>query len=168
MTNTLYNLFFNRGPILIISLLNIILISTVLSQTNCTKKLDEAQKKYNIGLFRETIDILKPCLPGGFSEEQIEIEGHRLIALAYLGLDYPDSAKIHIQEIINLDSFYEVNRENNPKLFIDLIDEEKPSWYEKWYTIVIGSAIITGTIMYMLLKEEIPESKPLPGPPALP
>lgn len=57
------------------------------AQVSCTDEaINEAQKKYNIGLFYEVKEDLRPCLEKGLNRSQ-KAEAYRLIALSNLALD---------------------------------------------------------------------------------
>ena len=74
----------------------LILISLVTrAQESCGTALTRAEHAYEAGAFREVLDILSPCLPEGFAEDDIW-RGYRLRAISYLMLDDPDSANIAI------------------------------------------------------------------------
>ena len=48
--------------------------------------LNEAQKKYDIGLFSEVQKMLQPCMENGFSSKQL-IQAYRLMSVSNLAID---------------------------------------------------------------------------------
>ncbi len=176
---TLSKLFlFNRIPIIVvIFLINTALISPVLSQKNCIDTLIKAQQSYNDGFFNSTIELIKPCLADGFETKQHKQKANRYMALAFIELNYPDSARKYIQNIINLDDSFEADLEKDPLIFIDIVDESKPSWYSYLYSWIYsgnewykwgGRVVLSGGLLYLAIEGEGERPNALNGPPSLP
>jgi len=161
----------------IFTIVNAVSISTMLAQDNCQDKLEDAQEKYNVGLFKETLTLLTPCLPDSFSEDDQKIRGYRLTALAYIAADYPDSARQSIKKLLKVDPGYRSTREEDPYLFKEIVTGLlKPKWYEaiwrgnKWSNWT-GRALIVGAGVgvYVLIKPGPGlQPQPIPDPPGFP
>lgn len=161
----------------ILTIVNAVSISTMLAQDNCQDKLELAQEKYNIGLFNESLTLLKPCPPDSFLEKDQKIRGYRLMALAYIAADYPDSARQSVKKLLKVDPGYSSNRKDDPDAFKKIVTGLKPNLYEQSVRWIwkgkklanwAGRALIVGVGVYFLTKSGPQKPEPIPGPPPFP
>ena len=73
--------------------------------------LDAANNQYEIGLFDDSADELKPCLPDGFEQKEQRVSAYRLLALNYIVTDSLDQAQESIRQLLKTDSGYEPDLE---------------------------------------------------------
>lgn len=107
--------------ILIISI-GLVSFRCLYAQTDCGQVLQEhGQKYYESGRFDELIRMIAPCLRTGFSREE-QVQAYRFLALAYLGKDNMDSARILVEELLRLDPVYEPNLLYDPSRFIQFVE----------------------------------------------
>ena len=135
--------------------------------------LTDANSRYEIGMFDQTIGRLKPCLPNGFKDRDERVGAYRLLALSYIVTDSLEQARSSVRQLVRADRKYRPDIENDPPLFTDMVQDAKPAWYAWFYQggsapQWIGRAPIVGAAVSLpfLLKEETVQ--PLPEPPALP
>ena len=76
--------------------------------------LNEAQKKYDIGLFNEVKDMLQPCIQNGFSQKQL-IQAYRLMSVSYLAIDSVASAVAYANKLINIKPDFDAELFGPPK-----------------------------------------------------
>ena len=91
--------------------------------------LNEAQKKYNLGLFLEATDIINNCMADGFSYNE-KIEAYRIMTLCYLATDSIEKAYNTADRIIQLKPNFEANYFDPPR-FITMIDILKKLGYSQ-------------------------------------
>lgn len=135
--------------------------------------LNAATGRYDVGLFDDTIGRLKPCLPNGFQEKDERIGAYRLLALSYIVTDSLDQARSSVKQLVRADRKYQPDRDNDPPLFADMVQDAKPAWYTWFYQGSsvpqwIGRAAIVGTAVSLPLILKTETILPLPEPPALP
>ena len=157
----------------ILTILNSVPIATILAQDNCQDKLEGAQKKYDVGLFKETLTLLKPCLPDSFLEKDQKIRGYRLTALAYIAADYPDSARQSIKKLLKVHRGYRSSRDDDPYLFKKIVAGLKPNWYEvwrgnKWSNWLLRGLIVGAGVGVSFLIKSGRQPEPIPDPPGFP
>jgi len=105
----------------IILILFLFVNTFVYSQNNCDwSTLDDANEKYKIGNFEETISIINNCINTGFDEKQ-QVEGYRLLAKTYLALDNDSSANIAANELIKINPKFQADYLSDPPKFIAII-----------------------------------------------
>jgi len=105
-----------------IILILILFINTfVYSQNNCGwSTLDDANEKYKIGNFEETISIINNCINTGFDETQ-QVEGYRLLAKTYLALDNDSSANIAASKLMKINQKFRPDFLSDPPKFMAII-----------------------------------------------
>lgn len=108
-----------------ISLLLLILISlSGNAQDNCgDEKINEAQKKYDIGLFFEIDEYLQTCIKKGFSDFQ-KVEAYRLIAISNLATDSVDACLLASVKLLDIKPNFEPSLFDPPG-FIKIINDLK-------------------------------------------
>ena len=138
--------------------------------------LDEANGLYDLGRFDETIEKLKPCLPGRFRLGEQHFRGRqatqalRLMALSsYAMRQPPDSTSQWVQKLVKLDRRYQADPEEDPLFFQYLVDDLWPSrWYQRRWVQIGGVLIVGGLVGCWLGGCFENEIQPLPGPPSDP
>jgi hypothetical protein len=132
-----------------------------------------AESRYEIGLFDDSVEELKPCLPDGFQVKEERVSAYRLMALNYIVTDSLDQARASIRGLLKTDSGYQPDPDRDPPLFAEMVQDQKPPWYTfmwegssagRWAgrVAVVGAAVAVP----LLLRDTSPP--PLPGPPDLP
>jgi hypothetical protein len=135
--------------------------------------LDAATTQHEGGLFDDSSNELKACLPDGFSQKEQRVSAYRLLALNYIVTDSLDQAHESIRQLLKTDSGYEPDLETDPPLFADMVYDMKPAWYtfmwkgnsaSRW----IGRAAVVGAVVAVPLLLKDNSAAPLPDPPGLP
>ena len=135
--------------------------------------LDRANSHYQIGLFDATVDELQPCLPDGLQQKEERVGAYRLMALSYIATDSLDQARESIRQLLKTDSGYQPDLDNDPPLFADMVQSQKPDWYtfmwkgsspSRW----MGRVAVVGTAVAIPILLQDNSAPPLPGPPDLP
>lgn len=85
--------------------------------------LNEAQKKYDIGLFYGIKDMLQPSINKGFSPKQL-IQAYRLISISYLAEDSIDKAIYYANQLIKIKPDFDAELFGPPK-FEQIISQIK-------------------------------------------
>ena len=155
-------------------------------ELTCQERLNQADAQYKVGQFEEVIVLLSTCLENeGFGEEERQ-QAYRLLGLSYLGNDLVGDARRAIRNLLELVPNYQVNPEQDPPMFVDLVDdvreemqpepelepepEPEPPTREgggsplKWVAIG-GGALAAGVLGWLLLGGSDENG---PGPPPLP
>ncbi len=94
-----------------------------LSQTaSCVQTLRLARATYEQGRLHEIESQLKPCLQGGFTkdEKQLEVEGYKLLCLSYIYLEEPEKANDAMLNILRVDHDFQINPAVDPAEFVGL------------------------------------------------
>jgi hypothetical protein len=135
--------------------------------------ISAAESQYEIGRFDRSVDELRQCLPDGFGQKEQRLSAYRLMALNYIVTDSLDQARQSIRLLLKTDSGFEPDPDNDPPLFSEMVQNQKPPWYTfmwegsstgRW----VGRVAVVGMAVAVpfLLRDTSPE--PLPGPPDLP
>ncbi len=146
------------------------------SQTLSNEKLTEAQNKYELGFFHQTISLLDSCLEANvFTDKTTKAEAYALLARAYIAEDYHNKAEGAINKLLELNVNYQPTATKDQK-FMTLtskIQQQKRTANRrsyikkrKWWIIGGASAAVVAGVAYILLQPE--PDKPLPGPPDFP
>ena len=85
--------------------------------------LNEAQKKYDIGLFSEVQKMLQPCMENGFSSKQL-IQAYRLMSVSNLAIDSTNVAISFANKLIKLKPDFDAELFGPPK-FEKIINDIK-------------------------------------------
>ena len=104
----------------LLSLFPAVGIITDANAQDCGTALSRAEHAYELGAFREVLDIVAPCLPSGIAEEDVW-RGYRLQAISYLLLDQPDSADEATRQMLRRNPFYRAVPEQDPYEFAKLL-----------------------------------------------
>ncbi len=99
-------------------LFNIFVIHHTWGQDVCSRSLNEAEDRLELGHFYEIPAILESCLKNGFSKEE-KIRAYRLLTLAYLYLDYQDKADSVYLKLLRLSPEYDPSISNEPAEYIN-------------------------------------------------
>jgi len=94
--------------------------NSLYSQSDCTAKIQEAQKYYNLGMIEEIPQMLAPCMEEGFTRIQ-RIEAYKLIILSYLFDDDQFEAEKTMIEFLKKYPEYEI-MPNDPIEFVYLFE----------------------------------------------
>ncbi len=152
----------------------VVLPATGLAQPRCDdSRLEEAAGTYDLGLFAQTLGLLKPCLPEGFPGKPQRTSAYELMALSYIATDSLEHARRWVKLLLSVDARYDPDPGVAPPLLVDYVRDLRPPWYtwlwkgNAWYHwagrgAVIGSVV---SIPFLLRGNSAPE---LPGPPAFP
>ena len=107
-----------------IFILLLFLSYTVVSQTTtpCVQTLRLARATYEQGRLHEIESQLQPCLEGGFTkdEKQLEVEGYKLLCLSYIYLEEPEKANNAMLKILQTDHDFQINPAVDPAEFVGL------------------------------------------------
>jgi hypothetical protein len=83
------------------------------TDTNCEQILIQADDEFNAGRFYGIPALLKPCLDGGFSNEQ-KVRAYLMLTQAYLILDDPIAADDSYLRLLKADPEYVANTARDP------------------------------------------------------
>jgi hypothetical protein len=75
------------------------------AQANCKNAIYDADKLFEAGQIKESINRLEPCLPNIHDKEEL-IESYHLLAQAYQILNNSDKAKFYIRKMLQLKPDY--------------------------------------------------------------
>jgi hypothetical protein len=116
------NLNFNPRYVLVSSIMLILIIFSpvVKGQSECSTKIQDAQKLYEQGMIEEIPKMLAPCMQDGFTRAQI-IEAYKLIILSYLFDDNQFEAEKTMVEFLKKFPEYEI-MPNDPVEFVYLFE----------------------------------------------
>jgi hypothetical protein len=92
------------------------------TSTSCVQTLRLARATYEQGRLHEIESQLKPCLQGGFTkdEKQLEVEGYKLLCLSYIYLEEPEKANEAMLNILRTDHDFQINPAVDPAEFVGL------------------------------------------------
>jgi len=92
------------------------------ASTACVQTLRLARATYEQGRLHEIEGQLKPCLAGGFTkdEKQLEVEGYKLLCLSYIYLEEPEKANEAMLNILRTDHDFQINPAVDPAEFVGL------------------------------------------------
>lgn len=105
---------------LLLGILAFMLQTDLFSQEDCSSKIQEAQKLYDLGMIEEIPQMLAPCMEEGFARNQ-KIEAYKLIILAYLFDDNQFEAEKTMVEFLKKYPEYEI-MPNDPIEFVYLFE----------------------------------------------
>jgi hypothetical protein len=90
--------------------------------TSCVQTLRLARATYEQGRLHEIEGQLKPCLDGGFTkdEKQLEVEAYKLLCLSYIYLEEPEKANEAMLNILKKDHDFQINTAVDPAEFVGL------------------------------------------------
>lgn len=88
----------------------------------CVQTLRLARATYEQGRLHEIESQLQPCLQGGFTkdEKQLEVEGYKLLCLSYIYLEEPEKANDAMLKILQTDHDFQINPAVDPAEFVGL------------------------------------------------
>ena len=164
----------------ILLLTGVFFITDLRAQNSCLIKLQEAEKKYELGFFKQVIDSLKDCKRSDFAAEtgltqarEHFIRSRELLAVSYIATDQPELVRKLVREILDAKVDYISDASVQPSLFNKSVNELKPQkkkWYKnKWFVIAGSGAVAVGTAAaFGLILSKDEKADQLPGPPALP
>ena len=115
--------------VLLIGLLLVGTTATVWAQDCGSFTLNAAQKKYDLGLFYDAIEIIEACMTDGFTSDE-KVEAYKIETLCYLATDSIDKAYNSADRIIQIKPSFEPNYFDPPK-FISMIDILKRLGYSQ-------------------------------------
>jgi hypothetical protein len=92
-----------------------------LAQDECSySALKANEHKYDIGLFFECLEGMRPCMSkGGYSMEDRPM-AYALIAKCYLAVDSVEQADVYIEKLLRMDENYSTHPSKN-KGYTDII-----------------------------------------------
>jgi hypothetical protein len=92
------------------------------ANTSCVQTLRLARATYEQGRLHEIEGQLKPCLNGGFTkdEKQLEVEAYKLLCLSYIYLEEPEKANEAMLNILKKDPDFQINPAVDPAEFVGL------------------------------------------------
>jgi hypothetical protein len=103
-----------RDKIYITFFICALVVSVAHSQDkDCEQILVQADDEFNAGRFYGIPSMLKPCLDGGFSNEQ-KVRAYLILAQAYLILDDPIAAEDSYLKLLQADPEYVANPQRDP------------------------------------------------------
>ena len=94
-------------------------------ELTCTERLTQADEQYKTGRFEEVIELLKTCVENESFTEEEQQRAYRLLSLSYLGKDLATDARGAIRKLLELVPNYQVNLEQDPPQFAEMINEVK-------------------------------------------
>jgi hypothetical protein len=147
---------------------------TVVSQSICTTTtIQLAESAYSIGRFPTMYELLNPCLPNGFTEKRNSVDAYRLVALSYVASDSLDMAKMAIKQMLRIDSGYRPNPDTDPPIYVNLVNDQVPSWYTFMWTgnstsHWLGRVAVVGALIAVPILVASSTEPDLPGPPSTP
>jgi tetratricopeptide (TPR) repeat protein len=175
-----------------------ILIVAIPTQTLCAvlpqgedyaKKIKDAENKYLMGDFDNSIVTLEACLKAADFPGDLRKQAYELLAQNYLAKSYVEQAKAAIRKLLELVPSY-VPPADNPPYAAEVEQvrkemggvakkeeeaqpqkEKEEAWYEKTWVLVAGGVVVVGVAAIVLLsgkKSEEAKANPLPDPPGLP
>jgi hypothetical protein len=103
-----------------IMLIMIIFSPVAQGQSECSTKIQDAQKLYEQGMIEEIPQMLAPCMQAGFTRTQV-IEAYKLIILSYLFDDNQFEAEKTMVEFLKKFPEYEI-MPNDPVEFVYLFE----------------------------------------------
>ncbi len=144
-------------------------------QSPCRATLEESELLYDRDLFQAAIDSLEKCLPDGFSEENLKVRAYKLKALSHVALNHEKDARKAVDALLAIRPKFNPDRENDPELFIALVDKAKRDIRTRavrqkkkkrriWALATTGVLASGGVAAYLILKPD----PILPGPPSDP
>ncbi|MBI9066878.1 MAG: TonB-dependent receptor plug domain-containing protein [Salinivirgaceae bacterium] len=108
----------------IIVLLLFIFMNVLVNGQDCgDEKINNAQKKYDIGLFQEIETYLMPCIIDGFNILQKE-KAYKLIAISNLAIDSLSACIKASENLLKIKPYFEPDLFDPPK-FIEIINNLK-------------------------------------------
>ena len=87
---------------------------------DCSRVIQEGEILYNKGSFLGIITSLSTCQNS--DDLNTQFKSHRLIAMAYLGLNEPDSARSHARKMLKLNSRYKPSHLKDPSELVKLLN----------------------------------------------
>ncbi|MBL7856179.1 MAG: PorT family protein [Cyclobacteriaceae bacterium] len=105
-------------------LLPLLIFSSIIThhlqaQSTCAQTLRTARSTYDQGRLHELPVLLQACLVNGFSDQE-KVEAYKLLALAYIYLEEPTKADEAMLNLLQTDSYFEINNTTDPAEFISL------------------------------------------------
>ena len=92
------------------------------AQQNCADILKNAEKNFDDGKIFDVFNLLQPCIENGFSKAD-KIRAYKLIILSDLYADDIMHAEKYIVKLLLLDPDQELDYENDPKEYINLMEQ---------------------------------------------
>lgn len=116
--------------------------SVFAQQTDCSIKLQEAENLYESGIIDSIPTMLRPCVDGGFDNEELA-RAYKLLILTYLFEDYQEMAEFTMLKFLDKFPEYEI-KATDPVEFTYL--------YESYKTIPAFSIGIIGGVNYSIIR----------------
>lgn len=140
-------------------------VASTLFAQDCVSMLKDADNKFALGKLEEAMELAKRCLNNSKPTDEQKIHIYKLQALSFIATDYPDSAEYSVRSLLKLNSKYRANPDKDPKLFLEMIEELRPS-RKIWYWLAGGGVASSAAAVFLLKgKDKAPR---LPDPPTFP
>jgi len=162
-----------RRNLILISMV-FVSVNTTNAQTRCAATtLQQANLSYTYGHFSTLFLTLAPCLPDGFSDKNDVTSAYRLMALSYVATDSLTLARSSIKQLLKYDSGYRPDPATEPPIYVDMVNEQIPSWYtymwrgnstSRW----LARGLTIGALIAIPVIINGNQESDLPGPPLLP
>jgi outer membrane receptor for ferrienterochelin and colicins len=128
-----------------------------MAQSPCNIALTEAQKAYEIGRFAEVVSRLDLCAQGTETPRSEQIESLRLVAMAWVGSDYPRRAAEAVQRLLTLKPNFETTLRDPPR-FARLVEEMRQAGADQQVTSVSKNSeniLLAPATVQLITEEEI-------------
>ncbi len=99
------------------------------SQTKdqCAEQFEKARKEYNLGNFKEAVELIEPCLKKpGISKIELA-DGYRLLGLVFIAQQLKKEASAAVKKLLLVVPDYKINPENDSPELQKIINETAPT-----------------------------------------
>lgn len=90
---------------------------------NCEQRLNQAEQRYNTGLFDEAEKLIEDCLQTGNMDREQKLRAYRLLGLTYIAKDFEKEARDAVTKLLEMVPNYKPDPVQDPPPFRTLVEE---------------------------------------------
>ena len=192
--------FLNRRPaiLLIWTLIALLILepgawALAESQSDCSKNIKSAQKKFDEGDFDGSIALLEDCLASGDLSTKEKTTGYEILAQDYMSKNSTEQASSAVRKLLDISPGYRPNEAQTSPAYVDLVEkikkestrettrkapsaassqaQEEPGFFAKNWMWLAGGAVAAGVIVAVVASKKSDNgttTSALPDPPGRP
>lgn len=162
------------------------------SESDCSKNIKAAQKKFDEGDFDGSIALLQDCVTSSDLSTKDRTTGYEILAQDYLSKNSTDQANSAVRKLLEVSPNYKPSEAQTSPAYVDLVEkirkempketskkpestppaqtQEEPGFFAKNWMWLAGGALAAGIIVAVVASKKSNDTTPanLPDPPGRP